>query len=116
VNKTADHFTGTTVFHYSSIYRFSKWHTEHGNHTLSVSFKTSVNMVLKEVHLKKFHVTQRTRVASGWRDILIIYLQDKVHLLKQHNSHEWPKSTQASQNETITDLPKTGRHSDSQVI
>ena len=78
MNKIVDHIAGTTVFHSSSIYRFNKWHKEHGNCTLSVSFKTNVNMVLKEVHLSKFHVTHRTRVAFGWRDVLIIYLQDTV--------------------------------------
>jgi hypothetical protein len=79
VNKLADPITGTIVFHSSGIYRFKKWHIEHGNCTLSVSFNTCVNMVLKEVHLSKFHVTQRTRVAFGWRNILIIYLQDTVY-------------------------------------
>jgi len=78
VNKIADHITGTTVFHSSTIYRFNRWHTEHGNCTLSVSIQTSVNMVLKEVYMSKFHITHRTRVAFGWRDIFIIYLQDTV--------------------------------------
>jgi hypothetical protein len=79
VSKLAHLITGITVFHSSSIYRFKKWHIEHGNCTLSVSFNTSVNMVLKEVHMSEFHVTQRTSVASRWRNVLIIHLQDKVY-------------------------------------
>lgn len=43
---------------------------------MAMSFKTSLYMVLKEVHLSKYHVTHRTRIAFWWWDFLIIHLQD----------------------------------------